>query len=422
MAVIKEYENGLKLVVEDMKNYESVAFHILVKTGSVNEVEGNYGISHFIEHMLFKGTKTRSAYEIVNSLEAIGANVNAYTDKTETCYYTKSTGDNVEKCVQVLSDMLFNSVFDAKEMAREKKVVCEEISMYNDDAFSQSVVLSNKIFYNGTKFAYDVAGSKQSVRSLTKDKILDYMNKFYVPENIVISFAGNITPKKAEKLVEKYILPNFKNKGKATKISSSKPKILKTTAKAYKDNEQAQVCIAFPGLNREDERIYALKVFQIAFGGGMSSRLFQKIREMLGLVYTIYMSGYSNEAGGDTSIHFATTTKNVPLALKTIKEEIEKVKKEGLTEKEFLNSKNCYLSNTKISFENTSTVSLSNAKKVAYFNKAVCKKEVISKVEAVTFEEVNNLIKEIFNFDKCCITYVGRNTKIEPFKHFNGKI
>ena len=131
----------MRLIVDNMKNYESVAFHVLVKTGSVNEDNTNYGISHFIEHMLFKGTKTKSAYEIVNSLESIGANVNAYTDKTETCYYTKSTSEAVEKCVEVIADMLFNSSFDEKEMSREKKVVCEELSMYNDDAYSKAMML-----------------------------------------------------------------------------------------------------------------------------------------------------------------------------------------------------------------------------------------------------------------------------------------
>lgn len=418
MAILKEFNNGLRMVVEPMKGFESVAFYVLVKTGSVNENPTNYGISHFIEHMLFKGTKTKSAFEIVNSLEAIGANVNAYTDKTETCYYTKSTGDNVEKCVEVISDMFFNSVFDAKEMAREKKVVCEEISMYNDDAYSKCEWISNNIFYKGTQFEKDVAGTKQSVRQLTKEKIIDYMNKYYVPENVIISFAGNITEKKATDLVEKYFLNNFKYVGKVTKLAEKSPKPDKKVAKSYKNNEQAHVCITFPALNRNDKQSYALKIFNFAFGGSMSSRLFQRIRELLGLVYSISASNYLNEAGGDTTIHFATTTKNVPLALSAIKEEIDKIIANGITKKEFDNSKNCYLSNTKISFENTSYVSLFNAKRVAYFNEIISKKEIIEKVEKVTFEDVNSVIKKIFDFSKCCIAYVGKNTKIKPFDYF----
>lgn len=418
MAILKQFDNGLRLVVEPMKGFESVAFHVFVKTGSLNEQEGNYGISHFIEHMLFKGTTTRSAYEIVNSLESVGANVNAYTDKTETCYYTKSIAENLEKCVEILSDMLFNSVFDKKEMAREKKVVCEEISMYNDDAFSQSELLANKIFYNGTPFALDVAGTKRSVYSLNKQKILDYMKKYYIPQNIVISFAGDITENKAIKLVEKYFLNKFKNSGTQSVIQEKQPKIVEHEIKAYKNNEQAQVCISFPAIKRNDERSYALKVFNFAFGGGMSSRLFQKIREVLGLVYSINIGSYINEAGGDTSIHFATTTKNVPLALSAIREEIDRVVKEGLSETEFLNSKNSFLSATKMSFENTSIVSLSNAKRVAFYNKPISKKDTIQKVQDVSLEDINKLIKEIFNYKKCCISYVGKNTKIDLLKHF----
>lgn len=420
MAILKQYENGLRVVIEPMSGFESVAFHLFVKTGSLNEKEGNYGISHFIEHMLFKGTTKRTAFTIVDELESVGANVNAYTDKTETCYYTKSTNDNLEKCVDVLSDMFFNSVFDKKEMSREKKVVCEEISMYNDDAFSQSLILANKIFYNGTKFALDVAGTKQSVRSLTKEKILEYMSKYYVPENVIISFAGNITEKKALRLIEKYFLPNFKqNKRTKSENITYKTNIKQKQIKAYKDNEQAQVCICFPALNKNDERSYALKIFNFAFGGGMSSKLFQKIREKLGLVYSINVSSYINDANGDTSIHFATSTKNVPIALKAIKDEIDYIKLNGLSLKEFNNSKNSFLSATKISFENTSTVSLANAKRVAFYNKPISKKETIEKVENVTLDEINNLVKEIFDFNKCCISYVGKNSRIDLWKYFN---
>ena len=147
MVKTKIYKNGLKLVVDKMDNYESVSFNMFVKVGSVCETEGYYGISHFIEHMLFKGTITRSSLDISKELDSIGANVNAYTSNEETVYYTKSTAENVEKCVEVLSDMLFNSVFDKNEMAREKKVVLEEIKMYQDDAPSKAELLINQAFY-----------------------------------------------------------------------------------------------------------------------------------------------------------------------------------------------------------------------------------------------------------------------------------
>ena len=418
MTEIKKYKNGLTLVVEKMNNFESVSFNVLVKVGSVNETEGNYGISHFIEHMLFKGTNTRTAFEIVNSLESVGVNINAFTDKTETCYYTKSTGEDVEKCVEILSDMYFNSVFDEKEMAREKKVVCEEISMYNDDPFSKVMKISNEIFYNGTEFSRDVAGTKQSVKSLTRQKILDYMSKFYVAQNTIISFAGNITLKKAERLVEKYFLHNFKETGIASKISNKKPTIIKNTAKSFKDNEQSYCSITFPAVEKDDRKKFALKIFGFAFGGGMSSRLFQRIREKMGLVYTISLSTYSNCAGGDTSINFATSSKNVPLALKAIKDEINKVIKNGLTNEEFENSKKSFISNTKISYENTAGIGTQNALKMARKGEILSKKEVIEMLESITMKDITEIINEIFNFERCTIAYVGNNTKIDLMKYF----
>lgn len=420
MAIVKNYDNGLKLVVEQMNGFESVAFHIFVKTGSVNEVEGIYGISHFIEHMLFKGTKKRNAFQIVDELESVGANVNAYTDKTETCYYTKSTNDNLEKCVEVLSDMFFNSVFDSKEMTREKKVVCEEIAMYNDDAYTQAFMLANKIFYNGTTYANDVAGSKKSVHALTKEKIQDYMSKYYVPSNVVISFAGNVQMEEAEKLVEKYFLHNFNNSLPYDNKINLQSKIEQNQIKAYKDNEQAIVCISFPGLSDSaDKTVFALNMFDYAFGGGMNSRLFQRIREKLGLVYSINVTKYINNAGGDVTIHFATSSKNVPLALNAIRQEVDKVKQEGMTEKEFINVKNRYLSSVKMSYENTNSVGLRNAKRLAFYGNTRSKQDTIDLINQVTLEDINTLIQRIFDYDKCCISYVGKNSKINLWKHFN---
>ena len=213
MIKTKQYENGLKLVVDEMAGFESVAFNIFIKTGSVNEKVGEYGISHFIEHMLFKGTDKRTSYEISKTFDSIGANVNAYTSLEETDFYTKSASEDTEKCVEVLSDMLFNSTFDPKEMAREKQVVIEEIKMYDDDPQSKAELLVNNNFYDGTPYSRDVAGSISSVKALTQSKMFDYKNRFYVAKNITLSFAGKIKFETAEKYVKKYFLPYFKNEG-----------------------------------------------------------------------------------------------------------------------------------------------------------------------------------------------------------------
>lgn len=423
----KKYKNGITLVCTNMSGFESVAFNIFVKTGSVNETEGYYGISHYIEHMLFKGTKTRSAYQIAKELDSLGANVNAFTDNEETTYFTKSTLDNLEPCVEILSDMFFNSTFDKVEMKREKKVVCEEIAMYNDDAYSKSELLVNSLIYNGTNYAKDVAGTKQSVNHLTQQKIKDYMSKFYVPENVIIAFCGNITMKTAEKLMAKYFLSQY---GLTTKDEVEMPKqienmpklktrIENTVVKKYKDNEQANICISYKGYSQYDNEKFALNVLNNALGRGMSSKLFQRIREKLGLVYSISSECSLNIAGGDVTIHFATSTKNAPLALKATREEIEMLAEKGLTENEFLDAKNNLLSSLKLSYENTSSVNVSVCKNMANYNRVITKEELIEKTSKVELSDVNSLLKKLFKNKQFCISYVGKNTRIDLLKNYS---
>ncbi len=423
---IKKYKNGITLACTNMQGFDSVAFNIYVKTGSLNEEEGNYGISHFIEHMLFKGTKKRSAYEIAKQLDSLGANVNAYTDKEETTYFFTTTNDNIENCVEILSDMFFNSTFDEVEMKREKNVVCEEISMYNDDADAKSELLVNEIFYNGTNYARDVAGSKQSVKNLTKAKIKKYMDKFYTPENTIISFSGNIKMSEAEKLMEKYFLKEYGLTKKdevefvegEIKEKTVKTKIENQTIKKYKDNEQANICISYKAMAKTDSDKETLAILLTAFGRGMSSKLFQRIREKLGLVYSINCGCALNYAGGDTTIHFATTTKNAPLALKAIKQEIQKLIDDGFTESEFLDAKNNYIAAIKLSYESTASMNLKVCKDLQNYGRIVYKTEMLEKTMQVSLEKLNKLFKKIFDTDKFCISYVGQNTRINLLNNY----
>lgn len=426
---IKKYKNGLTLAVTTMEGYESVAFNIFVNTGSVNETDGYYGISHLIEHMLFKGTKKRNAYQIAKELDRLGANVNAFTDCEETTYFTKSTNENLEECVEILADMFFNATFDQKEMAREKKVVCEEIAMYNDDAYSKSELLVNSLAYNGTGYARDVAGSKQSVKATTQAKIHSYMQKHYTPQNTIVSFCGNIKLKQAEKLMEKYFLANYnltlKDEVEIKPIKQPKqetPKIINQTIKKFKDNEQANICITYPAISQYDGDKYALNVLNSALGRGMSSKLFQLIREKLGLVYTIVSQASFTATCGDVTIHFATSTKNAPLALCAIRQEMANLVKNGLSENEFNDAKSNLLSSIKLSYENTSGVNVSVCKNIRSYGRAISKEEIIASYEKVTLEDVNRVAKRIFDTENYCISYVGKNTRIDLLKNYSLKV
>lgn len=417
MIKSKVYGNGLKLVVDEMTGFESVAFNMFVKTGSVNEMPGEYGISHFIEHMLFKGTTTKSSFDISKTFDSLGAVINAYTSLEETDYYTKCAAENTEKCVEILSDMFFNSVFDKKEMSREKQVVIEEIKMYDDDPQSKAELLVNKNFYSGTPYARDVAGSINSVKNLTQKKMFEYKNKFYVPQNLTLSFAGKINFETAQKFVEKYFLPNFKYKGEKVEKTFT-PNQKNSFIKSFKDNEQSQVCISFPGLYRGDETIYTAKIFDVIFGHGMSCVLFQSIREKLGLVYTISSSVNQNTAGGDLTISFATSNQNVEKALLEINNQIDNVLKNGVSKEQFLDAKNNFINSIKLSFENTSYVSLFNAKRFSLLNETLTKEQYIKKIENVTYKNLIDYIKTRFSKNHFAVVVVGKNQNLNLKKYF----
>lgn len=417
MIKTKIYPNGLKLVVDEMPYFESVSFNMFVNTGSINEIPGIFGISHFIEHMLFKGTQKRTALDISKAFDRIGANVNAYTNYEETVFFTKSSSEYAEKCVEIMSDMFFNSTFDKHEMEREKNVVIEEIKMYDDDPSSKAASVLNKNFYAGTPFERDIAGTIKSVQNLTQKKMFEYKNTYYVPQNLTLSFAGKIDFSTAENYVEKYFLPNFKYQGIASKNSFKKDLSI-SYSKRFKDNSQSVVLIAFPGMKFDDKNLDLARVFNIAFGGGMSSILFQTIREKLGLVYSISSSLFTNCAGGDFTIEFATSTKNVGVALEAVCELIKDILKNGVSKDEFEDARNNLISSIKISFENTMSVCRFNAKRFAKLGEVITKDEYIQSVKNASYNDLSKLLKQIFKSDNFAIAVVGKDKNINLKKHF----
>ena len=420
MYEVKTYPSGMRLIVEHMQNYESVSFNMFIQTGSINEDTTNRGISHFIEHMLFKGTKNRSAVEIVTRLDAIGASVNAFTSKKETVYYTKSTKESLHECVDILSDMYFNSTFEEKEIKREKKVVTEEIAMYNDNAAAVADELSSRAFYEGTPMQYDIAGSKTSVRNLDRAKIDKYMAERYLPQNLILSFAGNITIEEAKKFAETHFESKFTTKAEPIIIKTPEVLTIPKTkyVKQFKDNEQAQIVITFPAINAHDPRYYELSLFNAIWGSGMSSRLFQTIREKLGLVYSVYSSSESSNFGGTLSIYLGTTVKNIKVAVTALKKAIDTIVEDGVMQQELIDAKTTLINSLKLRYENTAYVSLYHAKMLSLFNYSFKKEDVISALEAKTKEQIDSLITDIYGKNNYVISMVGKDTKTDLLKCF----
>ncbi len=287
MIKVKEFPSGLKVVMNKLDGFLSVATGMWVGTGSAFENATENGISHFIEHMMFKGTTNLSAFEISDKIDSVGGQLNAFTSRETTCYYTWTTKEHVGLSCGLLSDMLFNSLFEEGELAREKGVVLEEISMSCDNPED---VCFDSLFtkiYGDKGVGQTILGTPKNVESFDKNAIKAYMNKHYAPNNIVLSVVGNIDFDEVEKLCEEHFESGFKNFQKCEE-KYELPKFSQGFVSNTKDIEQCHLTLATPSICFNHENSYEYSMINNILGGGMTSRLFQKIREQEGLCYTIY--------------------------------------------------------------------------------------------------------------------------------------
>lgn len=405
MTYSKRYSNGLKLVVEKMEGLFSVSAGVLIKTGSVNETDQDNGISHFIEHAVFKGTTTRSAYEISDYIDRIGASINAFTSKEMTCYYTKSTSEHAKETLEVLSDLLFNATFLAEELNKEKGVIIEEINMSEDSPEDILFDLLATSVHGKEGLGRTILGPASNIKRFSKKDVDAYKEKFYTPDNIVISVAGNVDPKEIEKIVEEYFASKFQKK-KGEKQYKSK-QLFTDKLHKYKKIEQSHVGIAMPAFKLSDDRGEALSIANVIFGGGMSSRLFQKIREELGLAYSVYSYISSYKDLGVLEVYAGVNTAQRDLAAQKIVEEIQRFNKDGITEQEFFRGREQIKSAFIMGRESTSSQMLLFGRYMLYFDKEFDIQEKLTKFDSLTKEEVESVIKKVFTADKIATATVG---------------
>lgn len=419
MEYIKQYENGLRVVVKEMPSLYSLSVGFCVGVGSSLEDESNNGFSHFIEHMMFKGTPKRTAFEISDSIDRIGGQINAFTSKEMTCYYAKVGANYAEQAVEIISDMLLNSLFDKEELDRERKVILEEISMGDDQPDEVCHDLIAEAFYGNVSFGQTIIGTKELISGATREDLFKFMDKFYTSGNMTIAFAGNIKFEDACAYVEKYFLNEVKVGAKAEKVPvlATHSNYLSKT----KDVEQAHICIAFNGLPMDDERKPAFAIFGSIFGSGMSSRLFQKIREEHGMAYTVYAypSYYVNN--GYYEIYAGTNPKNIEKVLDLIKIEIDKIVAEGVTEDEFLRGREQLKGGLLLSQENSANVMVTLAKNCLLADIKYSVEEKIAEVEAVTKEQVDQMAKLILDRKNVSLAIVSKTEPptglLEKFKN-----
>lgn len=409
MYLIDKLDNGIKVVMESIPYVNSVSIGVIVNNGSVNENEYNNGVSHFIEHMLFKGTKNRTAKEIAESIDNIGGQLNAFTGKESTCYYTRVLDRDCNIGIEILADMLNNSLFKEEEIEKEKTVITEEINMYLDSPEDLVSELLNELTFKGTTLSYPILGTEKSILNLNKKNIEQYFYKYYNPTNIVISLSGNMDTKETLKVLNNYfgsfnngfienenhIKPNnnyqFNNKIKGIK----------------KDTEQLNFCIGLEGVNIASDYMESMLVMNNVFGGSMSSKLFQRIREDLGLAYSVYSYLSSYKDTGLFTIYAGLNPSNIVNVVKHIEEEIKEIKGNLISKDQLKRSKDQLKGNYILGMEGTFDRMYETGKSLSLLNRVQSPEEIIRRIEQVSMEDIETLVNMVFNKEKINIAYVG---------------
>jgi len=402
------FANGLRAIVYRTDFVRSVTMGVWVGAGSSDEAAANNGISHFTEHMLFKGTAKRTAFQIAEEIDSLGAQINAFTTKECTCYFTKAISEHTEKCFEILSDIFFNSGFNGDELAKEKNVVLEEISMTEDTPDDLCHELLSDAFYEGSPLGLRILGTTETVNNFTADIIRGYMRVNYCPQNVVISIVGDITFQTAERLSKKYFADKFAEGVCFSAANAPKHITERKILSRVKQTEQSSLSIGIPGVayNAPDSQAFAI-LNSVIGGGGMSSRLFQKIREERGLAYSVYSynSGYVNN--GMFSVYVGTNPKNVDGVMELLAEEFFLLKRDFITEAEFLRGKEQMKAAFIMGQESTSSLMNVFGKLLVLKGEIFDIDERLAAINRVTYDDVCGLIARTISFERACASYVG---------------
>lgn len=412
------FSSGLRLVYRQIDNDRPATIFFAVDTGSVNEEENNNGISHFIEHLTFKGTKKRTAKDITRNFEEIGARANAYTSLDRTCFYASGLNEKFEECLEILSDIFFSSTYNEEEIEKERRVIFEEIDMYDDNPESVASDKFYEAFYAGSSASRPVLGTKESLKGINRQKILEYIKYRYVPNNIVLSVVAGLSFNKVKKLVEKYVESHFK--GIKLEVEEKNKSLAVVPDKKFisvkKDIAQTQVVFGFPADNIYTKDYMTYQLLSFIFGGGMGSRLFSKIRDDEGLVYTISCLPEMFEWGGHLLIYFGSNDKNAKKAVDLIKQEIVNLLEEGVKIEELERAKVFCKSLIVSSNEKGESLARVAAQNIILFNKVLSIEERLEEIDKVTIDDLMRVASKVFNFSNVCGSIVSKSVGEEVFE------
>lgn len=403
---VKKYKSGLTVIVEQNTAFRSVTAGIMVGTGSAYETESNNGISHFIEHMQFKGTHKRSAQDIVNAFDRAGSLYNAFTGKEYTCYYFKSIDEKTEDCFEVLSDLFLHSSYEKTELDRERKVILEEINMSKDEPDGVCYDVLYRVMYGRGSLGMEILGTKENISRFEKSDIVDYKKTHYLPSNTVVAFVGSIEDRAATGLVEKYL-------SELTDAEFAAPPIpgVNTFRHGYdayiRDYEQSEISVAYPSIKFGDERALPLTALDCILGNGMSSRLFQRLREQMALVYNVYTSSWLGKYNGAFSVCANVNVVNVEQSIEAIKDEIDRLAADGVTAAETEKAKMQWKVAAMFGKENPMNYMLSLMRWRMLADREYDLDDLLARMDKITAADINCLAREMFA-RPAAIAYAGK--------------
>ncbi|MCE5220482.1 MAG: insulinase family protein [Clostridium sp.] len=402
-------KNGLRVVTEKIEHLNSISVGVMVQNGSRNESLEVNGISHFIEHMFFKGTDKRTSKGIMEEVENVGGQINAFTSKESTCYYIKALNTHLDLSLDVLSDIILNAKFDPEEIEKEKGVVIEEINMSEDSPEDVLDDVHSKVCFGEEPLGYPILGTIPLVKSFTREKILKFINEKYTPYNSVISVCGKFDDKELEDLINKYF-GSWESKNEY-KPQYGKAIIQVDSAYAKKEIEQLHISLGLEGLPYGDENNYALVLLNNIFGSGASSILFQKVREELGLCYSITSYLQPFQGIGILNIYSGLNRNYGEKALEVIDREIALFSKIGITDKQLEINKEKIKANYILGLESTSSRMFANAKAYLFRNQIKTQEEVIKKIDNINKESIQYVLDKCFKKGVLNTAYVGQDVE-----------
>ncbi len=406
-----QMDNGAGLVVEDIPYLKSAAIGVFIKIGSRYETTGQAGASHFIEHMLFKGTEKRTARDIAEGFEKLGGQLNAYTAKEHTCVYARVLDEDIEDAIDIIFDMLFHAKFADRDFETEREVIIEEINMYEDspDELIHDVFARN--FWDGHALASPILGTMDSLHKMSRDDLLAFYREHYVPANMVIAVTGNVQVQKIydhiQRVIEEGEKPVSQKQVKVPEISTP---FLRTVSKEI---EQVQICMGVPGISYHHEDRYTQSVLNSIVGGGMSSRLYQSLREELGLAYSIYSNATTYSDTGVIGIYIGTGTGKIDRFFEAMYKQMNKLITEGVTEEELNRTKKLMKSSIFLGLESVMNRMSRLGKGMLMYDQITSPEEVMEKIYKVDLDQVNQYAAQRLQPEKVSLAAIG-DKKILP--------